>query len=340
MENHGDLRYLKAEGKTREAEPKPAAPAAPAAEPCTAPFALRPSVGTWHLSCAGFQPDSLQILEVGICWIINLIIGLLGVYLGLVGWTRQRPSTPFDQYDPFELRSPAPLCWHRHRHLRYMPLKTPITVPAAPAAAAPAAAPVAAAPTPAAVAPLPGPPFALRPSVGTWYTPLQADGFRFWEFNVADFDLWIILNCFLRVEHKLGCEDCKVIEDWNVKVWLPLAARTNPMACGMLQRCWASKAWGIPWRSAARQSACWPRRSLRHLVTTWSHLDLENHMKIMNNPIRMGQSPAKPTIFLKISYLDMGMRLFWRSNNFKYASTRIQRFSPRAFTGYTAVVEY
>jgi len=24
------------------------------------------------------------------------------------------------------------------------------------------------------------------------------------------------------VEHKLGCEDCKVIdEDWNVKVWLP-----------------------------------------------------------------------------------------------------------------------
>jgi len=70
-----------------------------------------------------------------------------------------------------------------------MPLKTPITVPAAPAAqAAPAAEPAAAAapvaaaaPTPAAaVAPLPGPPFALRPSVGTWYTALQAsDGFRF-----------------------------------------------------------------------------------------------------------------------------------------------------------------
>eukprot|EP00435_Cladocopium_sp_Y103_P055618 s618_g18.t1 len=103
-------KYLKAEGKTREAEPKPvatvAAMAPVAAEPCTAPFALRPSVGTW-----------------------------------------------------------------------YMPLKTPITVPAAPAAEpAATAAPVAApAPTPvaAAVAPLPGPPFALRPSVGTWYTPLQ-----------------------------------------------------------------------------------------------------------------------------------------------------------------------
>jgi len=112
-------KYLKAEGKTREAEPKPAAPAAPAAEPCTAPFALRPSVGTW-----------------------------------------------------------------------YMPLKTPITVPAAPAAqAAPAAEPAAAAapvaaaaPTPAAaVAPLPGPPFALRPSVGTWYTPLQDESDGLWK---------------------------------------------------------------------------------------------------------------------------------------------------------------
>lgn len=83
MENHGDLRYLKAESKTREAEPKPAAPAAPAAEPCTAPFALRPSVGTWHLSCAnriptGYPPNfgSWNVME---CWIIGLI-GLLGVW--------------------------------------------------------------------------------------------------------------------------------------------------------------------------------------------------------------------------------------------------------------------
>jgi hypothetical protein len=30
----------------------------------------------------------------------------------------------------------------------------------------------------------------------------------------------------------------------------------------------------------------------------------------MNNPIRMGQNPAKPTIFLNISYLDRGCAYF------------------------------
>ena len=58
-----------------------------------------------------------------------------------------------------------------------MPLKTPVSSPAvaapAPAPEPTASAAPAAAPEP--VASLPGPSFALRPSVGTWYTPLVQD---------------------------------------------------------------------------------------------------------------------------------------------------------------------
>ena len=95
-------KYLRAEG-SKPREPTEGVKPEVQAAPCTAPFALRPSVGTW-----------------------------------------------------------------------YMPLKTPVSSPAvvapAPAPEPTASAAPAAAPEP--VASLPGPSFALRPSVGTWYTPL------------------------------------------------------------------------------------------------------------------------------------------------------------------------
>lgn len=95
---------------------------------------------------------------------------------------------------------------------RYMPLKTPVSSPAV-AAPAPAPEPTAsAAPAPAApepVAALPGPHFALRPSVGTWYTPLVQDTWIYRTIpDIAVYCCRVLIHMFISFNSTFNIFQC------------------------------------------------------------------------------------------------------------------------------------